>query len=419
MPHLDPFRGIRYHPILFSDLAEVMAPPYDLIGRREREALLRRHPRNAVRLVLGFEETGDPGTPERYATAARHLTEWLAEGILVREPRPALYGYAQRFNDPLNPAAGLLERTGFIGRIRLEPWGRGIHPHERTLAGPKADRLRLMRATLARLDPIFGLISDPRAELLEAVRATRQQSEVGSWTDDQGIDHALWAITDSGVLGEVVSGVEKRDIVIADGHHRYETALAFQEECERIGSPLARNGGAGSVLMYLTAMEDPALKILPVHRILAGVNVDELGEQIDGRLPMQPVAGGAAALAREIASGDAQIGFITRGSVARRVASPPGGEHPAALVDREILGGLLGWNAEEAVRSGRLRFATDWREAAAAIERGEADCAFLLPPTPVEEVAAAARAGRTLPQKSTYFYPKIPSGLVFDLIEAS
>jgi uncharacterized protein (DUF1015 family) len=418
MPQLEPFRGIRYHPVLYPDLGQVVAPPYDVIGSRERQALLERHERNAVRLILGIEDPADPATPARYAHAARNLAEWIAEGTLIRDPRPSLYGYAQRFRDPLDAGGRVIERSGFIGRVRLEPWGRGIHPHERTLAAPKADRLKLLRATRARLDPLFGLYSDPAGELVRIVGPSRRAPV--SWTDDSGIEHALWPIAEPAAIERLVAGMASRDIVIADGHHRYETALAFRDECVEAG---ARTAEADYVLMFLTAMEDPGLLILPVHRLLSGVDDRDLRRRLDARFQVEAVQGGAGAIASELSQdGDAGkravLGFVSRGEAARLV--PPmsiAGEHPAAIVDREILGGVLGWKAEEAVRAGHLRFVTDWRAAERAVARGEVSCALLLPPTPVAAVAESARAGRPLPQKSTYFYPKIPSGLVFDLIE--
>jgi len=436
MPHLEPFRGVRYHPVLFPDLGEVVAPPYDVIGSRERRSLLERHERNAVRLILGLEDPAQPTSPARYADAARTLTEWLAEGTLVRDPRPSMYGLVQRFRDPLNPEEGDhdrdRERTGFIARVRLEPWGRGIHPHERTLAAPKADRLRLLRATRARLDPLFGLFSDPDRKLIDTVRSSRRAAT--TWTDDSGIEHALWPIADPAAIEILVAGMAARDIVIADGHHRYETALTFREECERAGAHVR---AVDYVLMFLTAMEDPGLLILPVHRLLSGVDADALRGRLAGRFRIEPagerggggagahagagagVSARAGAVASELGRNGVVLGFVDRERVVRLVATAPfAGEHPAAIVDREILAGLLGWDVDEAVRSGRLRFTTDWREAAGAVARGEISCALLLPPTPVAAVAAAARSGLTLPQKSTYFYPKIPSGIVFDLIDA-
>lgn len=427
MPRLLPFRGVRYHPLLFPDLGQVVAPPYDLIGSRERQALLERHDRNVVRLVLGFEEAGEPGTPARYADAARTLAEWLAEGTLVRDPRPSLYGYAQRFPNPLDRSGeprSMLERVGFIGRVGLEPWGHGIHPHERTLAAPKADRLRLLRATRARLDPVFGLMSDPAGELVGAVRLSRRATTSATWIDEAGIEHALWPIAAAKVIDFLVAGMAARDIVIADGHHRYETALAFREECRQSESPadrraVGRPGAADYVLMFLAALEDPSLVVLPVHRLLIGIDAGDLRGRLEERFQVEAVPGDPEAVANALSQNGVAIGYMAREDAARLVAHPPvGEEHPAAIVDREILGGLLGWKAEEAVCSGRLRFSTDWRETVAAVKNGEASCAFLLPPTPVAAVAEAARAGRTMPQKSTYFYPKIPSGLVFDFIDS-
>jgi uncharacterized protein (DUF1015 family) len=420
MSQLEPFRGVRYHPVLFPDLAEVVAPPYDVIGSRERRSLLERHQRNAVRLILGLEDPADPANPARYADAARALAEWLAEGTLIRDSRPSLYGLIQRFQDPLdagrNDRDPECERTGFIARVRLEPWGRGIHPHERTLAGPKADRLRLLRATRARLDPLFGLFSDPDLDLIHRVQSSRRAAT--SWIDDSGIEHILWPISEPAVIEALVAGMETRDIVIADGHHRYETALTFREERERAG---ARVGSADYVLMFLAAIEDPGVLVLPVHRLLSGVDAGVLRERLAGRFRLETVASGngPGGAASGLGEGGGVLGFLDGEHVVRLVArSPIDREHPAAIVDREILSSLLGWNVEDAVRSGRLRFTTDWREAAGAVARGEISCALLLPPTPVTAVAAAARSGVTLPQKSTYFYPKIPSGIVIDLIDA-
>jgi uncharacterized protein (DUF1015 family) len=414
MPHLEPFRGLRYHPALVPDLAEVTSPPYDQIGPSERRALLARHRRNVVRLILG--DPWDMASPAGYADAARTLRDWLAGGFLVREHVPAIYGYSQRFRDPLiHPARVMRERLGIIALIRLAPWGDGIHPHERTLSGPKGDRLRLLRAARAHLDPLFGLFSDPEGSLMRAVLETRGGGlEEREFTDEARVRHRLWPIVDPAVIAHLVAGIAGRDIVIADGHHRYEAALAFRDECRAAGAPL---GHADRLPMFLTAIEHPGLVILPYHRLLRGIDPEELRPRLDEKFSVEPMDG-AGGIALRHRLGPQAIGFLTPRRALRLVPRGPANEHPAAVLDREILGGILGWEADGAVSRGDLSFLDDWRRVAREVEGGDASFALLLPPTPVSEVVATALGRRTLPQKSTSFYPKIPAGLVFDLIDS-
>jgi uncharacterized protein (DUF1015 family) len=223
----------------------------------------------------------------------------------------------------------------------------------------------------------------------------------------------LWPITEPAVIAHLVAGIAGRDIVIADGHHRYEAALAFRDECRAAGAPL---GHADRVPMFLTAIEHPGLLVLPYHRLLRGGDPEELLPRLDERFSVEPMDGtGGIALRHRL--GPRAIGFLTPRRALRLVPRAHGNEHPAEVLDREFLGGILGWEADEAVDRGDLRFVADWRQVAREVEGGGASFALLLPPTPVSELVTAALGGRTLPQKSTSFYPKIPAGLVFDLID--
>lgn len=429
MAVLKPFRAWRYNPEMVGDLSSVVAPPYDVIDDAHRDRLYDSSPFNVVRLILGRES-------DRYASAAAHMKEWIAKRVLVRDDRAALYLYAQDFE-----LDGVLRsRHGVIGAVKLEPFETGvIRPHEKTLAGPKADRLRLMDATRTNLSPIFGLYAG-KSTTLETARARASESPaLEDVTDEFGVRHRVWAIADGDAVAHIAAELAPRTVYIADGHHRYETALAYRDKLAAGGS-LPEDHPAGYIMMFLCSMVDPGLVVLPTHRVLSDLRGFNATTVLDGLRQLFTVDAfpntdeGARDLlaAMHAASGPGFFGLAIRGTgklhlavltdsgLMRREAP----ELPAALqkldvtiLDAIVLRKLLGVDAHDAAHEGRLRYVKDAAEALGEVRRGRADVACLLNATRIEEVEAVCDSGETMPEKSTYFHPKLGTGFVFHSLQ--
>jgi uncharacterized protein (DUF1015 family) len=348
---VQPFRAIRYaHP---SD--DVVAPPYDVISREERERYLARDPHNVVHLTLNDSEEA----------AGELFRAWLDEGVLVEEDEPAVWALAQ---DYVGPDGVERRREGLVASLRVEPYEAGVVlPHERTHAGPKESRLRLLRATGAQVEPIFLLHHGPAP-----VRPPEREPDLAA----EGT--GLWRLPAADV-SDVFSDLQ---LLIADGHHRYETALAYARE--------RHSTDGGRMMVVLVSTDDPGLEIFPTHRVFSG--------RPDLAVAGEPVHTVEQALERLTASpyGHAVVAAYRPGDV-RLVEGRPG-ELDVELVDRFGHDGIA--------------YTPDWREAVGRVDRGGADIAFLLRPTRIEDVFERARRGEVLPPKSTYFFPKLTSGLL-------
>jgi len=435
VPDIRPFRALRFDPEVVGDHNAVVAPPYDVIGPDLRQALVTRHPRNAVRLDLPVSEAGeDPD--EKYRRAARELAAWRSDGTLRKDPRPSLYVLEQVYTVP----GTAIERTqrGFFARLRLEPFGpgSGVLPHERTLSGPKEDRYRLLRATGTNTSPVVTLYEDAAGEAgaqLASVAARTPDIDV---TDDDGTRHRLWAVPDDGEpdgpVGTLSRVAGANPIAIADGHHRYETAIRYRDE-RRMTRSCEPDPPFDFVFTLLLATTGEALTVLPTHRVVRGLGADGLAT-LEGRLSelfeVVPATVDAViaryAAAGSLAGGDGRMGLVTRAGAfelsARRDRFEPltsGGTAVRAL-DVTLLGAALeqlaGIDAAAAAGGGRLTYTKSAAEAAALVTAGTdgADAAFLLEPTPVASILSVARAGDVMPQKSTYFYPKALTGLLLN-----
>ncbi|HUS69056.1 MAG TPA: DUF1015 domain-containing protein, partial [Kofleriaceae bacterium] len=409
------------------------SPPYDVIDAEERAALAALDPHNSVRLILP-EGEGDA----KYASAARTLEEWLAAGVLRRDDRPALYRYHQVFTSA-ELGGRPVTRRGFIAAVRLHRFDeREILPHERTLSGPKVDRLKLMEATRAHFSQIFGLYSDPSGETDRAFTRAEGRPPVLDGVTADGTRHVIWRVDDAETVGRVRRVMAAVKIYIADGHHRYETMLALRDRLrERAGGELDSRCPAEFATMFLCNMEDPGLVVLPIHRMVHGVpdfDAARLLERTQEWFTSTPVPGGAgdAAALREalaIASGvrpsfavllpgrDPVI--LTLRDTVDLARAGLTGSHALTSLDVSVLHGLvieraLGIDraAQEAQRN--ITYVKDTAEAVARAARGEAQVTFLMAPTRVAQVRAVADAGEFMPQKSTFFYPKIASGAVIN-----
>ena len=435
VPEIRPFRALRYDPATIADQAAVVAPPYDVIGFAEHERLLARHPANVVRLDLPRAEPGD-APDDRYRRAARTLAAWRSDGTLHKDPHPSIYVYEQTYAVPGTQL--IRTQRGFFGRLRLEAFqpGSGVLPHERTLAGPKEDRYKLLRATGVNTSPVVGLYDDPDGNgrpILDAITAGPADLDI---VDDDGVRHRLWAVPADGdaatIVTPLLAAAARGPITIADGHHRYETALRYRDERRMTRSCEEDPAFDYLVMLFLEATEP--LTVLPTHRIARGLGEDGTAALLAGLDELFEVrrdvgadglrdAFGVAGLAR---GGEGRFGLWTRAGgallTARRAAFEPllpvGGAALRAL-DVTLLGAALerlaGMNPA-AVADGAIGYTKSAAEAIELVDAGVdgADAAFLLEPTPVASISAVARDGDVMPQKSTYFYPKALTGLVIN-----
>ena len=437
VPEIRPFRALRYDRAVVGDPALVVAPPYDVVGPDLRASLVARHPANIVSLDLPAEELGDE-PDDRYRRAARTLAAWRSDGTLRKDPHPSVYVYEQTYVVPGTST----ERTqrGFFGRLCLETFGpdAGVLPHERTLAGAREDRYKLLRATGVNTSPVVALFEDgsgTTAQRLALVTAGPPDLEV---TDDDGVRHRLWAVPADGegasadIARALVAAASAGPVTIADGHHRYETALQYRDE-RRMTRSCEEDPAFDYLLALFLESTGQPLTVLPTHRLVRGLGDDAAAALLDRAAELfevEPV-GTAETLLRRfegagLADGGAgRFGLWTRSGgallVARRDAFEPylpsGGEAVRAL-DVTLLGialeRLAGVDAD-AVKAGAIGYTKSAAEAVAAVRAGDGvDAAFLLEGTPVAAISAVARAGDVMPQKSTYFYPKALSGLVIN-----
>ncbi len=411
MAELRPLRAWRYDPARVGDLAAVVAPPYDVISSEVVGRLYARSPYNVVRLILNREK--DP-----HGAAACALRAWRDDGILVEDPTPAFYYYSQVFEVPRR---GRVRRDGLMGVMRLERFESGrVLPHERTLAAPKADRLALLRACRANLDPIFGLVACPGVAFDALLGQALREPPIAEITADS-VEHRMWRIGAPDLVARCGAAVGDRPVLIADGHHRYETALAFRDEMRAACPAAGPSAPFEFVLTYLCNSEAPGLLILPTHRILPRARSAEIRAALaalDDLFAVRsfPVAERNRFIASVVEGGgdigcalpDALLVLTLRpGGVERMARHAPVTRRLAVVVLHEIVFPALPPGAAT-----DLVFTHDDEEALDAVAGGRAGAAFLVPAPSADEVRAVAVAGETLPQKSTYFHPKLLTGLL-------
>lgn len=453
-----PFRGLRYNREAVPDLSQAISPPYDIISPAGQKRYHEKSPFNAIRLDFGMELPGDSDTNNRYTRAAALLREWLSGGVLIPEDSPAFYLCREEF---LLGDGSPATRDGFIALIRLSDFSEGVVlPHEETASGPKADRLRLMEATAANLSAIYCLYSDPGHSVIRELQAGAGGEPDARLTDDAGTVHSLWVVKDRERTAAVNAILAGKTLLIADGHHRYETALAYrdarrEEEGRRGVSSGENSGGEPSsgddasagrphdfLMVYLSDMDNTGPAILPIHRFVSG-----LSGETAGNLPallsenFEVTEVGGEGLARQqnmiAAMADADparnvFGMYLPGAgryylLAGReprpmVGSKENGRSAAyrsldvAVLDHAILAETLRIRPGGVNEASRVRFVERTEKAFKEINSSTAadfDAAFFLNPTSMQEIKAVAEAGEKMPQKSTYFYPKPVTGLVF------
>ena len=440
MPTVAPLRGLRYDPKHVGALSQVIAPPYDVIDAALQKALYERHPANVIRLELNREEPGDDERTNKYSRAAKFLREWREQGVVMQEPAAALYVYHQEFEVEGRTHV----RRGVMARVRLERFGTGnIHPHEETMSGPKQDRLLLTRACRANLSQVFGLYPDPAGEVQALLDGAVKGQPPVEATDHLGVKSWMWPLADEAVAAKVAGLMGPKPVFIADGHHRYETACNYRDEVAEAwaqdhgGQALPADHPANFVLMMLVGMSDPGLVVLPTHRLFvepAVATVKDLVAKLGDAFTVRPAGHGPAAadgVWREIETEDEQgtLGLYTAGdqtwSIVRitpagraRMDAVAADHGPAwrslgvAILHRLVIGELLG--AKQIPTPGYVHLV---REVVEGLGTGKYPLAALVMPASVEDIRKVSETGERMPAKSTYFYPKLASGLVFNPLE--
>jgi uncharacterized protein (DUF1015 family) len=412
MAGVEPLRALHYDLGKIGSLAAVTSPPYDVIDEEQRAELAARSPYNVVEIDL----PRDPDGGDPYEHAGRLLAAWKDEGVLVDDAGPAIWALEQDYDAP---DGRRLTRRGFLARVRLAPYGEGVRPHERTQPGPKEDRLRLTRATRHNLSPIFSLhpgdawrhigsgLEDPWDEV----------------TDAEGTTHRVWRIGDPEVHEAIAAELAEGELLIADGHHRYETSLAYQRE-------VGAGGEADYVLMALVSLEDPGLTVFPTHRLLNDLT-DEQRERIRAEtaehFELEEVAEDEIVPSPDDPPGT--FGYMEAHHLKPwrlrlkdpRLLERELGDHAeayrrldAAILEQLFLTGAVGLSTDDIAAKRGLGYTPDAVEAIAKLRAGDYDAAFFLGSTPVELVREVAAARETMPPKSTYFFPKLLTGIVFN-----
>jgi uncharacterized protein (DUF1015 family) len=415
MAEIQPLKALHYDLHKTGGLQDVVSPPYDVIDAEQRAGLVQRSPYNVVEIDL-------PQGEDPYAKAAETLNAWRTDGIVKEDEEPAVWVLKQ---DYTGPDGKQRTRTGFLARVRVTPYGPGtIRPHERTHPGPREDRLRLTRATGANLSPIFSLYSDADGTARTALKnATDASTPYAQTTDDDGTVNRLWRTLDPDTIAKLKEALEPAELLIADGHHRYETARAYADEI----------GGEGPhryVLMCLVALEDPGLTVFPTHRLVNNLTTDrqeKLATTIETDFSAERLSSENELAPPE--NDELKIGYIdsrrreplmltlrdqATADEALADHAEPYRHLDTAVLEALILKGALGLTDERIDHLDGLGYARDFEQALELIENGSYDAAFFMAPTPVERIQAVAASGENMPPKSTYFYPKVPTGLVFN-----
>ncbi|MBF4509809.1 MAG: DUF1015 domain-containing protein [Aeromicrobium sp.] len=412
-----------------ADISALVAPPYDVISPDQRETLLAGSPHNVVALELP-DGPLDPTAPDnRYETGRATWESWCADGTIAADESPAIYVLEQSWERDGHH----VRRRAFIAAVRLHPFADGIVlPHERTLPKALSDRFELLRSTRVNLSQVFGLFSDPAGQTDDAFDAAMADAPLLSATDADGVASRLWAIRDAATISAVQSAIGEGPIYIADGHHRYTTALAYRDErrarAETLGMP-AEEPGYDRVMMALVNMDGPDLLVLPTHRLARAEGAFDEGAFWAHLERYFDLAEAPSTPDRSLASAD-RTSFVIRARSGRtHLATMRADVDPAQVIDAEhsdewkrldvavlqelVLKPVFGITTDEPASLERLSFVKDAGEALAA----DADAAFVLAPTRMDQMRAVALGGETMPQKSTYFYPKLLSGLLFRALD--
>lgn len=420
-----PFHALRYD-LKRVELSKVIVPPYDVVADDERSVFFERDPHNAIRFELTRDASEEAGTD--YAHLSELLDEWRKAGVLIQDPGPGYYVMRQRFH---TQDGKVLERVGFYAELGLAEYSeKQVMPHERTLAGPKADRLKLLQAAEANLSSVFLLYEDSEDVLGDILlSAFGSNGELlGSAADDGGVEYELARLTDSESLAAIESFLAQRSCVIADGHHRYETALEYRRLKRAEDESTSDEIPCDSTLAYFANAYAPGSLLLPIHRVVLNKAVPST-EEWEARLPgwtrseitaegdASEVAASAMDLLADHEGAAAFVADAGDGLLQLFVRSEPLGDSLLVrLVEEEVLNRVFGLSTDD-IRGGEVHFPKSAQRAALDVRQGKGNVALYLNPLRPEDVFRVTREGEVMPQKSTFFYPKIPTGMVFRLHE--
>ncbi len=399
MVDVAPFKAIRYNSKKYANLSGVISPPYDVISVPEYDKLLKRDPNNIVRIELPLAQ----GKQDRYEIAAQLWKRWQNQRALAEDKEPAFYGYEQRFS----VGSEAYFRRGFFAAMRLEKPGQGqIRPHERTFPKHKEDRLKLMRATHANISPIFGIFFDRQHQVQKLIAKRMAEKPLVVSRDDKGVTHRLWRWTDPEARKLITSVLKAEEVLIADGHHRYETAWNYSQERAAKDRTKSRKRAYNYVMTFLCPLGDPGLVIQPTHRAVRhSAPMEEWQERIGSNFSFEKLTTLSELLTKLRANKDsAALGMVLEGGKLFWLKPQTGANGlPVVPLHERIL---------KDIPLEHISYGQDPRDLVQNLQRGEASAVFLLPPPDKEAFARICRAGRLLPQKSTYFYPKLATGLV-------
>ncbi len=439
MAHIIPFRGTLYNPATVGDVRQVVAPPYDIIDSTLQKTLHDRNPHNVIRLELGYEQAGDGPSSNKYTRAAAALKDWMAAGALQRDADPALYYHTIEYQPPYS-APGTPTRLfkGFLATMQLEEFSSGkILPHENTRAAAKTDRLNLLEACRANFSPIVSLYSDPQNDVL-----TLLEQSIGSskpridFQDDVGFRQRLWSVTDPAVLAKVVALMHTKPLFIADGHHRYETALNYRRARRQEAGSATGPQPYDNVFMLFASLEDKGLTVLPTHRVLttrvpavaeaknllektceiqsyAWNSGNETGVRRDFLEALRSRGQSAPVFGLAVQKDQAYHLLTLRSELRPSKATSPRDRLDVSLLQQHVVTALCPTQQEQEA----ILYTKDDHEALDWVLKGTGTAALLLNPTKVAEVQAVASAGERMPHKSTYFFPKPLTGLVMNVME--
>jgi len=430
---------VSYNGSCAGDLERLITPPYDVISPEQQDTYYEAHDFNIIRLVLGKQYPSDGDADNRYTRAAATLRKWLDDGVLVRGRRPCLTVYQMEFDIP---DGGRRTIDGIVTLVKVEDYGKGrVLPHEKTYQGPKQDQLDLTRACRANLTPIHSLFNDKGNQVLRQYSPLIQGPPDQEVRDGDGTIHRTWTFEDQGAISRIKDLIENRSLFIADGHHRYETALAYREEIGRSGGADSDNGSE-YVMMYLTSTSHPGLTILPAHRLVKGVEaavVRGLFEKVEAYFDIEEMnftCDDSHECARKLIAGissysevTGSFGVAVHGESGFRLLKLKSFEGVDPIIDAGIPGPLrdldvtilrdvimcYGLGVDRERPEGHIEYTPSVAVALEKVWHGDIQACFILNPTRVEQVQAAAELGHKLPQKSTYFYPKLASGLVLNV----
>lgn len=428
-----PFKAYRYNSAIVGDCGKCISPPYDVIDSNQQEALYNSSPYNIVRIIKGKIEQGDNAAGNQYSRASEYLDDWIAKGAVKPDENEAIYAYIQNFSI----AGSDYQRSGFVALGKLTDFGEGVQPHEKTLDGPKADRLELMRATKAQFGQIFMMFNDPK-KIADAIidKAITSGETVIDFTDDEDVRHRLVPITDNGDIERIVKMMDGKEALIADGHHRYETALNYFKETD--------NPAAKYRMMTFVNMHNEGLVVLPTHRLVGNLekfDIDELIRKMQEcfkitKFEFSDTANKAKAkslmdrrMAKTFEAGRNAFGiydgknfyfalFTDKKPLEKIQASDASKALDVVVLHEVILDAMLGIGQAQLASQSNIKYIKDIGDAVdkaiATVDSGQEQCLFFMNSTPVEQVRAVSAKNEKMPQKSTFFYPKIFTGLTIN-----